>query len=136
MLFRSGFDYRQNVIFEFPNDNEKLSKAVMNIIKCNVEPKIQFSYRSSKYEEAKNDALAKAVENARREAEIIVSAAGAKLGVLLDVTKDTYHSEHYYEDNDLLCDADMCCSRNIEIDVEPEDEEVSQSVRMTWVIED
>ena len=131
-----GFEYKQNVFFEFPNDNAKLSKAVTNIVKCDIEPKIVFSYRSSKFEEAKNDALAKAVENARREAEIIVSAAGAKLGKLLDVTKDTYYRERYYEDNEVYCDADMCCNNSmpLEIDLEPEDEDVSQSVRLTWEI--
>ena len=132
-----GFDDRQNVIFEFPNDNAKLSKAVMNIIQCNVEPKILFSYRSSFFEEAKNGALEIAVKNARREAEIIVSAAGAKLGKLLDVRKDSYRSrDSYYEDNEVLCDANMCCKNEIEIDVEPEDENVSQTVEMTWEIED
>ena len=129
-----GFDYRQNISFEFPNDNGKLSAAVMNIIQCNVEPKIVFSYRSSRYEEAKNEALAKAVENARKEAEIIVKAAGAKLGKLLDVGKESYRDDREYDHNEMLCDA-CAYPDEIDFDVNPEDEIVSQNVEMTWEIE-
>ena len=129
-----GFEYRQYISFEFFNDNRKLSKAVSNIIGCNIEPGIVFSYRSSRYEEAKNDALAKAVENARKEAEIIVTAAGAKLGKLLDINMDHNHFERDFRKNDVLCDC-KCNSSEIYIDVEPEDESIHQDVNMVWEIE-
>ncbi|MBR2093176.1 MAG: SIMPL domain-containing protein, partial [Candidatus Methanomethylophilaceae archaeon] len=42
-----GFLYRQNIKFEFPNDNDKLSAAIENIMATDVEPKVVFYFKSS-----------------------------------------------------------------------------------------
>ena len=132
-----GFDYSESISFEFPNDNDVLSKSVMNIIDCKVEPRIVFYFRSSQYEDAKNEALAKAAQNARREAELIVTSAGGKLGKLLSVSKDSYrhYERDYYRENEILCCNNMVAD-DIDFEVEPEDENVSQTVEMVWEIED
>ena len=132
-----GFDYSESIRFEFPNDNDILSKSVMNIIECKVEPKIVFYFKSSQYEDAKNEALAKAAQNARREAELIVTSAGGKLGKLLSVSKDSYrhYERDYYRENEILCCNNMVAD-DIDFEVEPEEENVSQTVEMVWEIED
>ncbi len=131
-----GYSYYQNVYFEFPNDNDKLTVAITNIIDCKVTPDIRFFFKNSDPEKMKNDALAKAAANARSEAEIIVNAAGAKLGKLLYVDRGVgrrYDDDDYEECRFM---SNSIASPDCTLDVDPEDDSCSQTVTMTWEIED
>ena len=131
-----GFDYFQNIKFEFPNDNEKLSKAISGILDCKIEPRINFYFRSSDVEGMKNRALADACRNAKVEAETIVQSVGARLGKLLSVERNVRRS---YDDDDYMeCTIGVpTCARNeIMMDVDPEDASVLEDVTMVWEIED
>ncbi len=132
-----GFDYSQNIRFEFPNDNEKLSKAIGGIIGCDIEPRIEFYFRSSDTEGMKNKALADACRNAKTEAETIVESVGAKLGKLLSVERNV---RRLYDDDEdyrrCTMGASNCMSDSILMDVDPEDASVCEDVTMVWEIED
>jgi len=132
----NGFEYSQNIRFEFENDNVKLSKAISGILACKVEPMITFYFRNSDMEGMKNKALSDACVNAKNEAETIVTSVGAKLGRLLSVQRN---SRSYYDDDEYYaCKTKMACPSMAEpmIDVEPEDVSVEESVNMEWEIED
>ena len=131
-----GFDYYQNIKFEFPNDNEKLAKSIGGILDCKIEPRIEFYFRSSDVEGMKNRALADACRNAKTEAETIVQSVGARLGKLLSVERNVRRS---YDDEDyMVCNiaAPIRASNDIIMDVDPEDASVFEDVTMVWEIED
>ena len=131
-----GFLYRQNIKFEFPNDNEKLAKSIGGILDCKIEPRIEFYFRSSDVEGMKNRALADACRNAKIEAETIVQSVGAGLGKLLSVERNVRRS---YDDEDyMVCNiaAPIRASNDIIMDVDPEDASVFEDVTMVWEIED
>ena len=131
-----GFDYYQNIKFEFPNDNEKLAKSIGGILDCKIEPRIEFYFRSSDVEGMKNRALADACRNAKIEAETIVQSVGAGLGKLLSVERNVRRS---YDDEDyMVCNiaAPIRASNDIIMDVDPEDASVFEDVTMVWEIED
>lgn len=130
-----GFEYSQRVSYEFPNDNEKLSKSIWNISKCDIEPEIDFHYRSSDSKKMRNLALAKAAENARAEAETILGAVGARLGKLVEVRRRsrTYDDE-YDDEHSIMCNC--CYDAEPVFDIEPEDETFCEDVTMEWEIAD
>ena len=129
-----GYQYSQGITFEFPNDNSKLSAAIRNISKCDIEPEINFYYRNSDMNAMKNRALAEAAKNAKEEAETILAAVGAKLGKLLGVEREQRYRDDYREDRMVLCDC--CMDSEPEFDIEPEDEEYTETVNIEWEIED
>ena len=129
-----GFSYRQNVSFEFKNDNEKLSKALTYIMDCGVTPRIEFYFKNSDLEGMKNKALAEACRHAQEEAKTIVESVGAKLGKLIRV--DRNFSCRDYDDEECECSMPVIgCSANMAIDIDPEDTAVDQYVTMEWEIE-
>ncbi len=131
-----GFRYRQNVFFEFENDNRKLSEIIRNIAGTDVTPAITFSYRCRDPEELKNRALAKAAENARREAQIIVESCGARLGSLLEVKRNSYDYDDYRDESVIGCSLNAKCDAPHTIDIDPEDQSYSDEVTMIWEIVD
>ena len=130
---QDGFEYRQRVSFEFPNDNSKLSNAIWNISKCDIEPEIDFSYRCSDARKKRAEALAMAAQNAKEEAETILSAVGAKLGRLVEVNRRSEVYEDYSDDHMIMCN--RCIESAPEFDIEPEDDEFRQTVTMEWEID-
>jgi hypothetical protein len=134
--FADGFSYHQDFRFEFPNDNKLLTRLVNNILDNGIAPKIDLDFVSSDPEAAKNEALRKATENARKEAKMIVEAAGASLGRLLEVRRGGSYDD---DDDDFRyrrTTIDCCCEINANIDIEPEDVLTSDNVTLTWEIED
>ena len=130
-----GFDFTQNIVFEFSNDNSKLSKAISGILACGIEPRIDLYFRSSDREGMKNRALADACRNAKTEAETILQSVGARLGSLLSVDRNVHR---YYDDDDLRMNLDMCIGakcNSMEMEVDPEDVSVDEDVTMVWEIE-
>ena len=131
-----GFEYVQDLSFEFKNDNEKLSKSVANIMACDVTPRIEFFFKSSDREGMKNRALADACKNAKNEAEIIVQSVGAHLGRLITVKRNVREREYEPYDDLCLMEATIGCARDMTLDVDPEDSSVSEEVTMVWEIVD
>ncbi len=130
-----GFSYRQDVSFEFPNDSANLSAAIENIMGCEVNPRITFSFKSSDPESMMAKALEKATENACRDAAIVAKAAGARLGRLI-------HAEKGGEMRPFTVESDMAYGRRmmakgaVAMDFDPQDQEFRQSVTLEWEISD
>lgn len=132
-----GFAYYQDVIFEFKNDNQKLSASIGNILNLKVTPRIEFSFKSSDMEAMKNKALVEACRHAHEEASMIVESVGSKLGKLVSVERN-FSSRAIYDDEDEECtlSASFCAGPSMPvIDVDPLDVSVEQSVEMVWEIE-
>ena len=132
-----GFCYEQDVSFEFPNDNRKLTDIVRNIKYTGVTPKIDFGFRSSSSESVKNELLAQSAKNALGEAKAIVEAVGSKLGKLLSVDRrGGYDDDYVYRRRAIEYDGDCCNCASPSLDIDPDDITVGQEVVMTWEIAD
>ncbi len=129
-----GFEFSQNVSFEFPNDNEKLSLALKNILDRDITPRISFGFRNSDPRSFQMRCLEQAARNAREEAETIVSALGAKLGKILSVDRDTRRDNHF---DSICCETTIgsYASEDLEVDIEPENIAEEQSVTVVWEID-
>ncbi len=127
-----GFLYRQNIKFEFPNDNDKLSAAIENIMATDVEPKVVFYFKSSSEEEMKNKALAKATADARREAEIVMEAAGTRLGKLIHAQVGESSFDHGFRNEVMYERKAMDCAK---IEFDPEDIDFEEGITLEWEIE-
>ena len=127
-----GFLYRQNIKFEFPNDNDKLSAAIENIMATDVEPKVVFYFKSSSEEEMKNKALAKATADARREAEIVMEAAGTRLGKLIHAQVGEPSFDHGFRNEVMYERKAMDCAK---IEFDPEDIDFEEGITLEWEIE-
>ncbi|AGI48392.1 hypothetical protein TALC_01414 [Thermoplasmatales archaeon BRNA1] len=127
-----GYAFSQNISFRFPNDNEKLTAAVKRIYDVRASVKVYFSFVNDDPERMYREALVRATEKAKTEAEAIVSAAGSKLGRLVDVKKGSdYYDGDYCRKS---YSAPMVMGKPLDID--PEDDSASQSITLTWTIED
>ena len=75
-----------------------------------------------------------AAEDAREKASVLASASGVKLGALVSIEYDwnpgDFCSSSFYGG----CKA-LPSSMAMKIDVEPEDEEISESVMFLWTME-
>ncbi|MBR2255205.1 MAG: SIMPL domain-containing protein [Candidatus Methanomethylophilaceae archaeon] len=132
-----GFSFSQNIRFEFPNDSEKLSKAIYYILKTEVTPSIDLSFRNHDMEGMKNKALSDASKNARDEAETILGAVGAKLGRLVSVERNARSHFDCCEEAVFETRANrMMKAAPTMIDVEPVDTVISESVVLEWEIAD
>ena len=133
-----GFSYEQDVIFEFPNDNRKLTDVIRNIKETGVTPMIVFGYRNSNPESVKNELLAQSSRNAFEEARAIVEAVGSKLGRLLAVDRrGGYDDDDYVPRRRTIEYDDVCCNCAAPpLDIDPDDITVGQEVVMTWEIAD
>ncbi len=130
-----GFSYVQNVSFEFPNDNEKLSRAIGGIMGCDVTPRIAFSFKSSDPGSMSDRALEEAAENARREAEIIMKAAGTRLGRLVSAERGDGFERRFAENDVAYAPRMMKAAGTVRMDFDPEDVSCTRSVTLEWEID-
>ena len=77
----------------------------------------------------KEEALVKAVEQAKRKADIIANTSGVKL---LDIRSIDYSFDKI--GIDMVYDS-MSMARSYDIDIDAEDIEISEDIEITWNIE-
>ena len=130
-----GFEYSQNVSFEFENNNDILSKAVTNIVDKGITPRIWFGFKTKDQEGFKIRALSEATKNARSEAEAIVSVLGAKLGRIVSIDHDKRFDYDYDDDSEVCANHCIGSCADMSLDVDPEDISGTQKVSIAWEIE-
>ena len=141
-----GYKYIHRLKVEFDKDRDFLSKVLTRISKTEMAPHVSIAYAVKDKEAAKRDLLANAVNDANKKAEILVSAAGGKMGQLKSIEFNwgslDFETREYF-DNDILClydsagdidDIEMEEEKSIDFDIEPEDIELFESVKIEWEI--
>ena len=115
-----------------PANNELVNKIIMGI-QAKI-PYCQTDLRSSliDFEKFKEEALAKAVKDARKKAEIIVSALGGKLGSIIGISngiseRGSYGIEKYLQE--IGHDKD-----ETELEMKVKNIEISETVETVWEI--
>lgn len=131
----NGYSCVQRLKLEFDFDTKMLSKVLSAIATCISEPQLNVEF-SVKDKTAVNDALLEsAAINAKKKAEILAKASGVVLGELIRIDYnwseiDIYSGTGCEMEDDLV----RCFSKPMEVDITPEDLEVSDSATFVWAI--
>lgn len=134
-----GYRYTHRMKLEFPADNEVLGDVLMVVAHCPGEPEFTIQYTIADPEAAKNELLAKAVEDSKIKAEVLSKAAGV-------VLKDIISIDYSWGELDFVstpmngmmlpaCEmVSTDCKRSISMDIDADDIEVTDTVTVMWEI--
>ena len=127
-----GYKYTHTVKVDFPSDNQLLGKTLYALGKSSLAPEFRISYTVADQEAVKNELLGKAVEDAMKKAEVLAMAAGLSLGDIqsVDYSWGEIKMEVRPMENILM----PKCADTCEMDIEPDDIEMSDTVTVVWEI--
>ena len=136
-----GYKFRHMMKVEFPSDNDRLGKVLYALANCPIEPEFRLSYTVSDPEAAKNELLAKAVTDAKEKASVLTQAAGVTLKDIQNIDYSWGEIDFEYCPMNRMLMADECPAdpmvaegASYDMDIEPDDIEVSDTVTVLWEI--
>lgn len=132
-----GYRCKHDLKIEFPSDSKRLAQILSLIARCPISPEFSIQYKIKDMEDAKNQLLAKAVEDSKTKAEILTKAAGVKLGKVININYSwgeiNIYSEPLRYDKAILCE-ESSCNYDDSLDINPEDLDISDTVTVVWEI--
>ena len=134
----AGYEFRHALKLEFPSDNERLGRTLYALAHCGVQAEFGIGYTLSDPESAKNALLERAVRDARAKAETLCAAAGQTLGALRRIDYSWGEISVSVSAAPKLMAARECCdaSNCFDMDIAPDDVNLSDSVTVVWALED
>ncbi len=136
-----GYRFMHMMKVEFPSDNDRLGKVLYALANCPVKPEFRLSYTVSDPEAAKNDLLGKAVTDANEKASVLTQAAGVTLKDIQSIDYSWGEIDFEYRPMNRMLMADEYLARpmaaespSYDMDIEPDDIEVSDTVTVLWEI--
>lgn len=137
-----GYKFRHMMKVEFLSDNDRLGELLYALANCSVKPEFRLSYTVSDPEAAKNELLGKAVTDAKEKASVLTQAAGVTLKVIQSIDYSWGEIDFEYRPMNGMLMADEYLARPMvaesaayDMDIEPDDIEVSDTVTVLWEIE-
>lgn len=136
-----GYKYHHLMKVEFDSDNERFGRVLYALANSQLRPEFRISYTIKDQETAKNQLLGKAVSDAMEKADALARAARV---VLKDIQSIDYSWGHInfevHPMNRMLVAEEglalpMAASGTYDMDIEPDDIEVSDTVTLLWEIE-
>ena len=128
-----GYEFRHALKIGFAAGSENLGRALSALSSCAAEPEFEIVYTVKDGEKAKNELLKKAVAASSEKAIVLARAAGVGLGDIVNI--DYYWEKMPMEARPfgkmLRVNAPMAA---MDLSVEPEDIELSDSVTVVWEI--
>jgi hypothetical protein len=133
-----GYKFSHNMKLEFPADNSRLGKVLYALAHGTVMPEFRILYTVKDTEKAKNQLLAKAVEDSKEKAAVLTQAAGVTLGEvqLIDYSWgeleiiSTPMNKMMEPCVGMVAESDAA----YDIDIEPDDIDISDTVTVVWTI--
>lgn len=134
-----GYEYKHVVKVEFDSDNARLGKILYALANAkDIHPDFRLSYTVKDKEASKNELLGKAVSDAKAKAEVLTKAAGVSLKEIknIDYSWGEIQFEYAPMRRDMICNTVMAaeCDGAFDMDIEPDDIEVSDTVTVVWEI--
>ena len=136
-----GYRFTHMMKVEFPSDNDRLGKVLYALANCPLKPEFRLSYTVSDPEAAKNDLLGKAVTDAKEKASVLTQAAGVTLKDIQSIDYSWGEIDFEYRPMNRMLMADEYLARpmaaespSYDMDIEPDDIEVSDTVTILWEI--
>lgn len=133
-----GYRFNHLLKVEFESDNVRLGKILYALANGRIRPEFRISYTVKDPEAAKNLLLGKAVTDAREKAAVLSQAGGVALKDIQSI--DYSWGEIDLEYQPMRCDVlmDRCEApmeaKSYQMDIEPDDIEVSDTVTVVWEI--
>ena len=135
-----GYKFHHLMKVEFFSDNERLGKVLYALANCPVKPEFRLSYTVSDPEAAKNELLGKAIKDAKEKAGVLTQAAGVELKDIQSIDYSWGEINFEVQPMNRMIVADECmaapmAAESYDMDIEPDDIEVSDNVTLIWNIE-
>ena len=133
-----GYKYNHLMKIEFPSDNDRLGRILYALASCPLNPEFRISYTVKDREAAKNELLGKAVTDARGKAAVLTRAAGVSLKDIQSIDYSWGEISFDVQPMRKMSMPDMAPmmaeGESYDLDIEPEDIEVSDTVTVIWEI--
>lgn len=135
-----GYRFCHLMKVEFASDDDRLGKVLYALANCPLKPEFRISYTVKDPEAAKNELLGKAVMDAGEKASVLTQAAGISLKEIQSIDYSWGEIDFEYRPmNDMvvsneLMAAPMAAKESYDMDIEPDDIEVSDTVTVVWEI--
>lgn len=134
-----GYKFIHRLKIDFPEDNERLGKVLYALAHCTAHPEFSIAYTVKDIDAAKNLLLKKAVEDSKQKAEILTKAAGTKLGNVITIDYSWGELDIISRPMNRLMEPCMamedCAEESYDVDIEPDDIEVIDTVTVVWDLE-
>ena len=135
-----GYKYIHRTKIEFPADNSKLGKVLFALGHSVIQPEFSIEYTVKNPEKSKNELLANAVKDSMEKANVLADAAGVVLGDIVTIDYSWAEIDFVSRPMNTMI-LEECCMRapveadgSYDIDIEPDDIDVSDSVTVVWSI--
>ncbi len=136
-----GYKFEHVLKVEFSSDNQKLGKILYALAHSPLNPEFRIIYFAGDPEAAKNELLGRAVADAKTKAAVLTAAAGVSLKEIQSVDYSWGEINLEYSPMargkllDLAGGGFGGASGGYEMNMEPDDIEVSDTVTVIWEIE-
>ena len=136
-----GYKYHHVMKVEFDSDNVRLGKVLYALANCSLHPEFRLSYTVKDPESAKNELLGKAVLDAKEKAIVITRVAELKLKAIQSIDYSWGQVNLEVQPMNRMMMAEACCAApeagygSYDMDIEPDDIEVTDTVTVIWEIE-
>ena len=132
-----GYKYHHQMKVEFDSDNDRLGKVLYALAKCPLQPEFRLSYTVKDPEAAKNELLGKAVADAQAKAQTLTQAAGVVLKDIQSIDYSWDQISFEVQPMSRMLMTEDCAAEgadSYDIDIEPDDIQVSDTVAILWEI--
>ena len=132
-----GYSYRQVLKIEFDSDNKLLGKILYALANSPLHPEFRISYTVNDPEAAKNRLLSKAMQDAKEKAFVLSQAADVTLKDIQSIDYSFVELDFQVNSiqNMLPSKASVPSMQDYDIEIEPDDIDVTDSVTVVWEIE-
>lgn len=134
-----GYKFTHVMKVEFESDNDRLGKLLYALAHYSVKPEFRISYTVKDPEAAKNELLGRAVTDAKEKAAVLTQAAGVALKDIQSIDYSWGEIDFTVNPMNRMLMAEDCYDAptdggNYDMDIEPDDIEVSDTVTVVWEI--
>ncbi len=130
-----GYEFTHRMKLEFPKDSGLLGKVIGALAKLPSGPEFSLQFTVSDPETAKNELLAKAVADSAAKARVLTEASGVKLGGIQTIDYSWGEVEFVSRPMDRMMEMECITSACLDLDIEPEDIDMTDTVTVVWEIE-
>ena len=135
-----GYKYVHRMKIEFPADNQRLGGMLYALAHCPVSPEFSIEYTVADPEASKNELLGKAVKDSMKKASVLAEASDVKLGESINIDYSwgeiDFVSKPLHEMSLRCCEPDVSYSESYDMDIEPDDIDITDTVTVVWALND
>lgn len=135
-----GYKYVHRMKIEFPADNERLGRMLYALAHCPEAPEFSIEYTVADPEASKNELLGKAVKDSMKKASVLAEASDVKLGKIINIDYSwgeiDFVSKPLQEMSLRCCAEDACSPASYDMDIEPDDIDIADTVTVVWELKD